>query len=138
MANVHVQLNEIEKKKQKADVFFFPIERFFFTMHEYRHTASVVLVHNDQALALVVLVDKSHRDHTDLQGHHAYCTDHRNSLVVVVVVVAFFDVHKVNHTDEILHSYSYYAYSDMIDRDRRRLLNNRHFDSTTSLDNLDF
>jgi hypothetical protein len=98
-------------------------------MHEYRHTASVGLVHNDQALALVVLVDdKSHHDHTDPQDHHAYCTDRHNSLVVVVV--AFVDVHKVNHTDEILSSCSYYAYSDMIDRDRRRRRrwNNCHLD----------
>jgi hypothetical protein len=90
----------------------------------------VVLVHNDQELALVVLADdKSHHDHTDPQDHHAYRTDRHNSLVVVVVVVAIVDVHKVNHTDEILRSCNYYAYSDMIDQDRRRRrLNNRHFD----------
>jgi hypothetical protein len=90
---------------------------------------------------MVVLVDdKSLRDYTDLSGHHAYCTDRHNSLVVVVVV-AFVDVHKVNHTDEILRSCSCYAYSDMIDQDRRRrrlYLNNRRFDQKTSLDNLDF
>jgi hypothetical protein len=98
-------------------------------MYELRHTASVVLVHNDPALALVVLVDdKSRHGRTGLLDHHAYCTDHHNSLVEVV---AFVDVHKVNRTDEIWRSCSYYAYSDMIDQDRRRRrrrVNNRHFD----------
>jgi hypothetical protein len=106
----------------------------------------VVHVHNDQQSALVVLVgDKNHRVHTDQHRRYAYCTDHHqhdctdrdSSLVVDDVVVAYVDVHKVNHKDEIVRPCSYYAYSDTIDRDRRHL-NNYRFDSTTLLDNLDY
>jgi hypothetical protein len=106
------------------------------TNKDRKMTASVVLVHNDQLLALVVLVDdKNPHDRTDLQDHHAYCTDHNPLMVVVAFVV----VHMVHHTDEILHPYNYYAYSDTIDRDRhRRRWNNHRFDPMTSLDNLDF
>lgn len=130
---------EREKKKSKVDVFFFLSRprRFSFLMHEWRHTASVVLVHNDQPWASVVRVDdRNLRDYTDRQGHHAYCTDRHSSSVVV----AFVDVHKANHTDEILRSCNYFACSDMIDRDRRRrrrYWSNRYFDLTTSLDNHD-
>jgi hypothetical protein len=107
----------------------------------------VVHVHNDQQLALVVLVgDKNHRDHTDQHHHYEYCTDHHqhdymdqdNPLVVDDVVVAYADDRKVHHKDEIVHPCSCYAYSDTIDQDRRRHLNNHHFDLMTSLDNLDY
>jgi hypothetical protein len=105
----------------------------------------VVHVHNDQSALVVLVGDNNHRDHTDQHRHYAYCTDHHqydckdrdNSLVVDDVVVAYADVHKVNHTDEIVRPYSCYAYPDMTDQGRRHL-NNYHFDLLTSLDNLDF